>query len=185
MRVKLIGVSNAACKSESMPPRTTASARESGVIAPGENDANLRHGQRLCTRVDWFGGCAIRQREVTSLGEMISQESTTNVSAKLEYPACLVCGSDRREFPFRLHDPYRVARCTSCGFYYLYPRLIEGAMQEAYRQPSYYEGGACGYADTSYQAQESALRATFKRLLHNLARRGLVGGDLLEIGCGY
>ena len=58
-------------------------------------------------------------------------------------------------------------------------------MQEAYREASYYEGGACGYADTSYTAQESALRATFKRLLHNLARRKLTGGDLLEIGCGY
>src|SRR5256886_9698587 len=58
-------------------------------------------------------------------------------------------------------------------------------MQEAYRQSSYYEGGACGYADTSYTAQESALRATFKRLLHNLAKRGLTGGDLLEVGCGY
>jgi SAM-dependent methyltransferase len=58
-------------------------------------------------------------------------------------------------------------------------------MQEAYRQPSYYEGGACGYADTSYVAQEAALRATFKRLLRNLAKRGLTGGDLLEIGCGY
>jgi 2-polyprenyl-3-methyl-5-hydroxy-6-metoxy-1,4-benzoquinol methylase len=58
-------------------------------------------------------------------------------------------------------------------------------MQEAYRQSSYYEGGSCGYADTSYTAQEAALRATFKRLLNNLARRGLTGGDLLEIGCGY
>jgi 2-polyprenyl-3-methyl-5-hydroxy-6-metoxy-1,4-benzoquinol methylase len=58
-------------------------------------------------------------------------------------------------------------------------------MHEAYRQPSYYEGGACGYADTSYTAQEAALRATFKRLLHNLAKRGLASGDLLEIGCGY
>jgi SAM-dependent methyltransferase len=58
-------------------------------------------------------------------------------------------------------------------------------MQEAYRQPSYYEDGACGYADTSYVAQEPALRMTFKRLLHNLAKRGLTGGDLLEIGCGY
>jgi len=58
-------------------------------------------------------------------------------------------------------------------------------MQEAYRQPSYYEGGACGYADTSYTAQESALRATFKRLLHNLATRRLTGGTLLEVGCGY
>jgi len=58
-------------------------------------------------------------------------------------------------------------------------------MQEAYRQASYYEGGACGYADTSYTAQESALRATFKRLLRNVARRRLTGGDLLEVGCGY
>ena len=116
---------------------------------------------------------------------MISQESTASVSAKLEYPACLVCGSDRREFPFPLHDPYSIARCTTCGFYYLYPRIIEGAMQEAYRQPSYYEGGACGYADTSYATQEFALRATFKRLLHNLAERRLTGGALLEIGCGY
>jgi 2-polyprenyl-3-methyl-5-hydroxy-6-metoxy-1,4-benzoquinol methylase len=116
---------------------------------------------------------------------MTSQKSAANVSAKFEYPACLVCGSDQREFPFRLHDPYSVARCTSCGFYYLYPRVIEGEMQEAYRQPSYYEGGACGYTDTSYAAQESALRATFKRLLHNLADRRLTGGTLLEVGCGY
>jgi SAM-dependent methyltransferase len=84
-----------------------------------------------------------------------------------------------------LHDPYSVVRCSTCGFYYLYPRVIEGAMQEAYRQPSYYEGGACGYADTSYTAQESSLRATFKRLLHNLADRRLTGGTLLEVGCGY
>src|SRR5512133_659185 len=185
MRVKLIGVSIKRCKCESMPPRTTASARESGVIAARENDANLRHGRRFCRRVDEFGRFVTRQRKVTSPGDMISQERTANVSAKLEYPACLVCGSDRREFPFRLHDPYSVARCTTCGFYYLYPRIIEGAMQEAYRQPSYYEGGACGYADTSYTAQESALRATFKRLLHNLADRRLTGGTLLEVGCGY
>ena len=161
------------------------SAHESGVIAARENDANLRHGQQFCRRVDEFCRFATRQRKVTSPGEMISQESTANVPAKLEYPACLICGSDQREFPFRLHDPYSVVRCTTCGFYYLYPRVIEDAMQEAYRQPSYYEGGACGYADTSYTAQESALRATFKCLLHNLADRRLTGGTLLEVGCGY
>ena len=107
------------------------------------------------------------------------------MSTNLEYPACPVCGSDRREFPFHLRDPYRVARCADCGVHYLYPRLPESAMQEAYRESSYYEGGACGYADTSYIAQESALRATFKRLLDNLAKEGLTGGDLLEVGCGY
>src|ERR1700693_2407174 len=63
------------------------------------------------------------------------------------------------------------------------PGLIKTAMQEAYRQSSYYEDGTCGYADTSYTAQESALRATFKRLLLNFAEHGLTGGDLLEIGC--
>lgn len=116
---------------------------------------------------------------------MISQESTATISGNLEYPACPLCGSEQRYVPFRLRDPYSVARCTSCGFYYLYPRIIESAMQEAYRQPSYYEGGACGYADASYARQEFALRATFKRLLHNLSERRLTGGALLEVGCGY
>jgi hypothetical protein len=116
---------------------------------------------------------------------MTLQNTAADISAKLEYPACPVCGSEQRQFPFRLHKPFTVAHCTACGVHYLYPRLIESAIQEAYRESSYYEGGACGYADTSYTAQETALRATFKRLLHNLARRGLAGGDLLEIGCGY
>jgi SAM-dependent methyltransferase len=113
------------------------------------------------------------------------QQITAEVSAELEYPACPVCANHERQFPFPLREPYGVARCTACGIHYLYPRLIESAMQEAYRQSSYYEGGECGYADSSYTAQESALRATFKRLLHNLADRGLTGGSLLEIGCGY
>jgi len=116
---------------------------------------------------------------------MILKEPAADTSANLEYPACPLCESDRREFPFRLCEPYRVARCIECGLHYLYPRLIESAMQEVYRESSYYKGGACGYADTSYTAQEFALRATFKRLLRNLAKRGLTGGDLLEIGCGY
>ncbi len=116
---------------------------------------------------------------------MTFHETSVAVSANLEYPACPLCDSDLREFPFRLFRPYSIARCTACGLHYLYPRLTESAMQEVYRQPSYYEGGACGYADTSYIAQEPALRATFKRLLHNLAKRGLTDGQLLEIGCGY
>jgi hypothetical protein len=117
-------------------------------------------------------------------GQMTLKEPAAEISTNLEYPACPLCGSDRREFPFRLQQPYNVVRCTECGLYYLYPRLVESAMQEVYRESSYYEGGVCGYADTSYTAQESALRAAFKRLLHNLAKRGLAGGDLLEIGCG-
>jgi SAM-dependent methyltransferase len=111
--------------------------------------------------------------------------SVAQTPAELEYPACPLCQSDRRGFPFRLTAPYGVARCAACGGYYLYPRLIESAMQSMYRESSYYAGGKSGYADTSYRAQESALRATFKRFLQNLAQRSLTGGDLLEVGCGY
>lgn len=116
---------------------------------------------------------------------MTSQKIAESVSVNLEYPPCPLCENERRELPFRLHEPYSVARCVTCGFHYLYPRLAESAMREAYQQPSYYEGGTCGYADASYTDQEQALRATFKRLLNNLHTGGLTGGVLLEIGCGY
>jgi len=111
--------------------------------------------------------------------------TTADKEGNLEYPVCPLCGSDRREFLFRLNGPYKIARCAACGVHYLHPRLIEGAIRDAYQQSSYYQGGTCGYADTSYNDQERALRATFKRLLNNLSRRGLTGGDVLEVGCGY
>jgi hypothetical protein len=66
-----------------------------------------------------------------------------------------------------------------CGLHYLYPRLVESAMQQAYRESSYYEGGACGSADTSYTAQEFPLRATFKN--GNLFRIL----SILIVGCIY
>jgi predicted nucleic-acid-binding Zn-ribbon protein len=72
------------------------------------------------------------------------RESAVEIHADLEYPACPLCGNDRHDFPFRLsaigrirrgeHELYRVARCVECGFSYLYPRLIESAMQEVYRE---------------------------------------------------
>lgn len=69
--------------------------------------------------------------------------------------------------------------------YYLYPRLTEDAMNRAYSDNSYYGGGDDGYSDTGYSDQEAALKATFRRLMENLKKRGLTGGQLLEIGCGF
>ncbi len=40
-----------------------------------------------------------------------------------------------------------------------------------------------GYTD--YAAQEAPLRATFRRLLRVLHQRGRLGGELLEVGCGF
>jgi hypothetical protein len=91
---------------------------------------------------------------------MSREHTTPEMWGNLEYQACPLCRSERREFLFRLRAQYRVARCTVCGLHYLNPRLPESAMQKAYRQSSYEEGRACRYADTSYNAQEPALGAT-------------------------
>ena len=107
------------------------------------------------------------------------------MSSNLEYPVCPSCRSDKRDIEFRLQEPYAVARCAECGLHYLYPRLSVAAMQQIYREPSYYEGGSSGYRDGSYMSQEPCLRATFRRLLINLDNRGLAGSQLLEVGCGH
>lgn len=103
----------------------------------------------------------------------------------LEHPACPVCHSEKRDFPWELSEGYRLARCQLCHVQYLYPRLTEASMQRVYQDPAYFQGGQSGYADTSYSDQEAALRATFKCLLRNLQKRRMTGGDLLEVGCGY
>ena len=127
--------------------------------------------------------CLLEQVQQES--KMSSAQSDGVTPANLEYPKCPQCGSDERTIVYQLTQPYSVVRCASCGLAYLHPRLVEPAMQELYRQPSYYEGGSSGYSDASYRQQEPALRATFRRLLHHLAQRHLTDGDLLEIGCGY
>jgi SAM-dependent methyltransferase len=105
--------------------------------------------------------------------------------ADLEYPDCPLCRSAEREIRYTNFDPYKVVCCRSCGVYYLFPRPREQAMRHMYHDDDYFEGGECGYSDTSYATQERALRATFKRLMSNLQKRNLTGGDLLEFGCGY
>lgn len=54
-------------------------------------------------------------------------------------------------------------------------------MTDRYVRGDYFEGD--GYA--SYESQEASLRRTFRRLLGQLDRAGLAGGDVLEVGCGY
>jgi SAM-dependent methyltransferase len=107
------------------------------------------------------------------------------VYAELEYPACPLCQTDEREVRYAEFGAHKVVRCRKCKVHYLYPRLTENAMRRAYADDDYFEGGHSGYSDTSYALQERALRSTFKRLMRNLQKRGLTGGALLEVGCGY
>jgi 2-polyprenyl-3-methyl-5-hydroxy-6-metoxy-1,4-benzoquinol methylase len=104
-------------------------------------------------------------------------------TADLERPDCPLCGSADRQAELYRFPPYALARCRACRLWYLRPRLAEEAMRRHYADDAYFEGGEAGY--TSYQAQESTLRTTFREFLGTLQHRGMTGGRLLEIGCAY
>jgi len=97
--------------------------------------------------------------------------------------ACPLCGADRPVHAGYAMDGYEAVRCGACGAWYLSPRLAEAAMAAAYARDDYFEGGDSGYA--AYAAQEKSLRGTFRRLLGEMRGRGIAGGSLLDVGCGY
>jgi len=103
----------------------------------------------------------------------------------LEQPDCPLCAERRSvvRYTWPGTPGWRVVRCAACGFHYLSPRPLEEVVRRMYAQGTYYAGDSGGYDD--YAAQESALRLTFRRLMRTLHKRGLTGGSLLEIGCGY
>ncbi len=98
---------------------------------------------------------------------------------------CPLCESGRQSDAYMRFALYGVVRCDDCDLYYLSPRLKEAAMLERYKSETYFSGGESGYAQSDYEEQEKALRRTFHRLLRNLEIRGLTGGSVLEVGCGY
>jgi 2-polyprenyl-3-methyl-5-hydroxy-6-metoxy-1,4-benzoquinol methylase len=102
--------------------------------------------------------------------------------SELEHVPCPACGVDS---PTPQYDfsPYRVVQCSTCRLSYLSPRLDEATMLRFYQDDSYFENGDIGYA--GYLQQEASLRYSFRRFLRQLHRRGLAGGALLEVGCGY
>ncbi len=105
------------------------------------------------------------------------------MSSPLESPPCPLCKSVRRKPAYSRLVPYEVVLCCDCEFHYLCPRLPEEEMIAQYRDDAYYHGDGMGYED--YDLQTDSLRVTFRRLLVRLDERGLTGGDLLEVGCGF
>lgn len=100
----------------------------------------------------------------------------------LEYPLCPVCNGKDASAVYKF-TPFNVVQCQTCNFYFLSPRPVENFMLKVYSDNAYFGGDSIGYED--YYEQESALRATFRRLLNNMRRLNMTGGALLEVGCGY
>lgn len=104
--------------------------------------------------------------------------------AIVERTSCLLCGAAPPERGGYSFPPFRVVRCPACGLWYECDRLAEASMLAAYGDEAYFEGAeGPGYA--SYLAQEATLRATFRHFLGAMARHGMTGGRLLEVGCAY
>lgn len=100
-----------------------------------------------------------------------------------ELSNCPLCGhGEARASRFHQGD-FRIVSCQACELWYLSPRLTQSAMEEHYARADYFEGGDSGY--DSYASQEMPLRLTFRQLLQNLQNRGICGGSVLDVGCGY
>jgi SAM-dependent methyltransferase len=103
-----------------------------------------------------------------------------------EHPSCPICSHEQHKLVFTTEKfvDFNLVRCLKCGFHYLNPRPTEEALLELYARDDYFEGDhGGGYA--SYTAQAEALQLTFKALMQQLAKRGMTGDSLLEVGCGY
>ncbi len=107
-------------------------------------------------------------------------ERQADMATREPCPVCHGYGVTGRNY---LMDGYRVDECV-CGHWYLSNRPTEAEMFALYASDEYFAGCEEG-GYSSYAAQEDALRRTFRRLLSEMDKRGMRGGRLLEIGCGY
>jgi 2-polyprenyl-3-methyl-5-hydroxy-6-metoxy-1,4-benzoquinol methylase len=101
----------------------------------------------------------------------------------IEEPNCPLCQNSDCRVVYEHLEPYKVVQCCACRFHYLSPRLPETMMTQFYQESIYFDGGSVGYEN--YLEQEHSLRATFRRFLSTLQENKLIGGSLLEVGCGY
>ena len=102
----------------------------------------------------------------------------------MEKIACPLCNLEREELLYVL-EGYHIMRCLSCNLVYLNPRPTEEDMNRYYKEEEYFQSHSQrkGYSD--YSAQECSLRLTFKKFLAHFGKEGILGGRLLEVGCGY
>jgi SAM-dependent methyltransferase len=107
---------------------------------------------------------------------------------RFESHPCALCGSSERRVAARVgryEVPLAVARCLSCGHFYLDPRPADADLARLYDE-EYYRGsdrpGAYAYADDRLFPEAAALRARGR--LERLERL-VKPGRLLEVGCSF
>ena len=116
-----------------------------------------------------------------SKGDLEPQERAHSPQLQI-LRGCPVCGESRHSSLYTF-EPFAVVRCMNCSLGYLTPRLSKSTIMDYYMDFKYFEGSN-DYGYDNYFLQEAGLRRTFRYFLRVLSQKGLVGGSLLEIGCG-
>jgi len=92
---------------------------------------------------------------------------------------CPVCHSTRTQYAFSIPEA-PVVRCADCHFLFLHPQPSDEVLRRIYTETYF-----LGATDEGMRAQVAALKtATAGLYLDQLARHGICGGRLLEVGCG-
>jgi 2-polyprenyl-3-methyl-5-hydroxy-6-metoxy-1,4-benzoquinol methylase len=92
---------------------------------------------------------------------------------------CPICHSSSTDYIFNLPEA-QVARCTDCNFLFLHPQPSDEVLRRIYTDTYF-----LGATDERMRARVADLKtATAEIYLDQLARQGVRGGRLLEVGCG-
>jgi SAM-dependent methyltransferase len=94
---------------------------------------------------------------------------------------CLICGGSDHELHLQKND-FKIYRCQSCGFQFVWPMPSEKKVAEFYQRHDYYQSdGLFGYSD--YESKREFYLGLFRGYLETLKRHG-GHGRLLDLGCG-
>jgi len=95
---------------------------------------------------------------------------------------CLLCGGDSTT-PMHEKAPFRIVRCTGCGFVYTLPRLPPEALYSMYQDDYWESDSAKDFGYTDYVADSELYRRTFRMRSALLRKHRPPPARILDIGC--
>lgn len=94
---------------------------------------------------------------------------------------CPICSSKRLHYAFSFQS-YRIVRCDDCSLMLINPQPSPTELKQIYTS-EYFLGD---HTPEGYERVSLMKRATARRYLRDIGRyRGMHGGRLIEIGCGW
>lgn len=101
---------------------------------------------------------------------------------------CHYYRKERLIFGYPVQRPWQLVKCKECGFIYVNPRLSERDTLKGYSGRASFsrEFGATSYIIDAEGLKRQIIKKTpyFDRTWRNIVNQGIIGGRLLDVGCG-